>query len=190
MHVCLCTTCMQCPQRSGEIVGSIGTGITGGCEQLCGHWTLGPLEEQSFLVITASSPDSVLTLVVGERNDVDTVLMDEVLKFFFLFIYFWDYNIITTFPLLLSSLQTLLCTLSILLQTHGLFFINCYCMHLRIFIYVCLSACLFIPKYNLFALYNVMCTNVFRTGWNWMTNGVLFLKEGQLSCCQPFFSCL
>lgn len=31
-QVCLCTTLMQCPQRSEEDVGSSGTGVTGGCE--------------------------------------------------------------------------------------------------------------------------------------------------------------
>jgi hypothetical protein len=41
-----------CPQRSGEVVGYLKTGVTDRCELLCGWWDsiLGPLEEQSVLL--------------------------------------------------------------------------------------------------------------------------------------------
>lgn len=45
------------PQRSGEGVGSPGTGVTGGFKLLCGCWDLnpGPPEEHLVLLTTKSS---------------------------------------------------------------------------------------------------------------------------------------
>lgn len=142
-----------------------GTGITGGREQLCGHWTLnlGPVEEQPFLLVTKSRPWRCFDISCGvgrggrDTNGVDAVVMHEVLKLLLLLIYLWDYNIMVTFPPPLP-LSRPSYVLSILLQTHGRFFINC-CMHLGIFMWflsVYLSVCPSVPNYNLLTLYNVM----------------------------------
>ena len=40
LHVCLWTTCMQCPWRPEQGVGSPGTEVTNGCEPPCGCWAL------------------------------------------------------------------------------------------------------------------------------------------------------
>ena len=47
LYVCLCTMGMQYPQKPEEGIRFPGTGITEGCELLCGCWglNLGSLEE-------------------------------------------------------------------------------------------------------------------------------------------------
>lgn len=35
LAACMCTTCMQCPKRSEEVVKSPGNGVTYNCEVPC-----------------------------------------------------------------------------------------------------------------------------------------------------------
>lgn len=47
LHLCLCTTSIQYPQRPEKGIRYPGTGIIDNCELLCGCWemNLGPLQE-------------------------------------------------------------------------------------------------------------------------------------------------
>ena len=42
LHVCLCTTHMQCLRRPEEGIRSPGPGVIDGCEPPCGYWELSP----------------------------------------------------------------------------------------------------------------------------------------------------
>ena len=54
LHAYKGTTFIHCSWRPEEGVGSPETGVTGGCEPLCGCWELnpGPLQEQQGLLST------------------------------------------------------------------------------------------------------------------------------------------
>ena len=57
LNVCLCTTCMQCPQRPEEGSKSLGTGVIGSCEPPCRCWepNSGLLEEKLVVLIAEPS---------------------------------------------------------------------------------------------------------------------------------------
>ena len=59
MHVCAPYVCCACRGQK-ESAGSLGTGVTDGCEPPCACWelTLGSLEEQPVLLTTESSLQS------------------------------------------------------------------------------------------------------------------------------------
>lgn len=62
LPVCLCTTCLQFPQRPEEDTKSHRTGVTDDCELPCGSWGSGPgsLEKQPLLLFTKSRLQSQL----------------------------------------------------------------------------------------------------------------------------------
>lgn len=55
--VCICTTCMDCPQNPEEGIVSLGTEVTDSCELLRRYWELnsGSLQEQQMLSPTETS---------------------------------------------------------------------------------------------------------------------------------------
>ena len=55
--MCLCTMCMQYPQRPEEDIRSHGTEVKDNCQLPCGCWELnpGPLQEQPVLLTTEPS---------------------------------------------------------------------------------------------------------------------------------------
>jgi hypothetical protein len=53
--LCLCTMCVQCLWKRGEVLDSLGTGVADNCELLCGYWEQSPLEEQPVLLNAKSS---------------------------------------------------------------------------------------------------------------------------------------
>lgn len=55
--VCVYTTCVQCPQRPVEGVGSPGLGISDSCESLYSFWELNsnPLTEKQMLLTSEPS---------------------------------------------------------------------------------------------------------------------------------------
>ena len=57
LHVCMCTTCMQCLWRPEEGSRFPGTGITSGCEPPCGcgNWTQVLWKEQQVLLTNEPS---------------------------------------------------------------------------------------------------------------------------------------
>lgn len=62
LHVCLCTTCVQCLRRPDAGSEWLGVGDTDSCEPLCRHWELNQshLEEPSVLLTTKASPHPLM----------------------------------------------------------------------------------------------------------------------------------
>ena len=62
LHKCMCNICMQCLWRPEEGGGSPGTEVRNGCElsYICCKLNLGPLEDQTVLLMAESSLQSPL----------------------------------------------------------------------------------------------------------------------------------
>lgn len=67
MHVCMCTTNLQCRKKLEEVIESSGTGVYS-CELLCGccEPNLGLLEEQPVILSIESSLQLLSACVLKE----------------------------------------------------------------------------------------------------------------------------